>query len=125
MIMQGISAVLLDPGAILWVFVGTLVGILFGCIPGLTATMAIAMFLPMTYGMAATEGQATLMALYIGGISGGLISAILLNIPGTPASMATCPGGYLSRPGQYRHQVRPLGVFLHHCFLPDIDHHPV
>lgn len=34
----------------MWVFVGTLVGILFGCIPGLTATMAIAMFLPMTYG---------------------------------------------------------------------------
>ena len=48
MIMQGISAVLLNPSAIMWVFVGTLVGILFGCIPGLTATMAIAMFLPMT-----------------------------------------------------------------------------
>ena len=89
MIMQGISAVLLNPSAIMWVFVGTLVGILFGCIPGLTATMAIAMFLPMTYGMAATEGQATLMALYIGGISGGLISAILLNIPGDSPAITT------------------------------------
>ena len=93
MILEGIASVLLDPASILWVFVGTLVGIIFGSIPGLTATMAIAMFLPVTYGMAATQGQATLIALYIGGISGGLISAILLNIPGTPASMATCLDG--------------------------------
>lgn len=93
MIIDGITSVLLDPGTIFWVFIGTFVGVVFGCIPGLTATMAIAMFLPMTYGMAATQGQATLIALYIGGISGGLISAILLNIPGTPASMATCLDG--------------------------------
>ena len=118
MIMQGISAVLLDPGAILWVFVGTLVGILFGCIPGLTATMAIAMFLPMTYGMAATEGQATLMALYIGGISGGLISAILLNIPGTPACMATCLDGTpLARKGQAG---KALGVGIVFSFMGTI-----
>ena len=118
MIMQGISAVLLNPAAIMWVFVGTLVGILFGCIPGLTATMAIAMFLPMTYGMAATEGQATLMALYIGGISGGLISAILLNIPGTPASMATClDGTTLARKGQAG---KALGVGIVFSFMGTI-----
>ena len=75
MIIQGLMEVL-QPMTILLVAIGTVVGIIFGAIPGLTATMAIAMFLPMTYGMAATEGQATLMALYIGGISGGLISAI-------------------------------------------------
>ena len=118
MIMQGISAVLLNPSAVMWVFVGTLVGILFGCIPGLTATMAIAMFLPMTYGMAATEGQATLMALYIGGISGGLISAILLNIPGTPASMATCLDGTpLARKGQAG---KALGVGIVFSFMGTI-----
>lgn len=118
MIMQGISAVLLNPSAVMWVFVGTLVGILFGCIPGLTATMAIAMFLPMTYGMAATEGQATLMALYIGGISGGLISAILLNIPGTPASMATClDGTRLARKGQAG---KALGVGIVFSFMGTI-----
>ena len=118
MIMQGISAVLLNPAAIMWVFVGTLVGILFGCIPGLTATMAIAMFLPMTYGMAATEGQATLMALYIGGISGGLISAILLNIPGTPASMATwLDGTPLARKGQAG---KALGVGIVFSFMGTI-----
>ena len=52
MILEGISAVLLDPSCIIWVFLGTVVGIIFGCIPGLTATMAIAMFLPVTYNMA-------------------------------------------------------------------------
>lgn len=49
MILEGIASVLLDPASILWVFVGTLVGIIFGSIPGLTATMAIAMFLLKWY----------------------------------------------------------------------------
>ena len=93
MIAEGLASVLMNPICIIWVFIGTLVGIVFGCIPGLTATMAIAMFLPVTYNMAATQGISVLTALYIGGISGGLISAILLNIPGTPASIATCLDG--------------------------------
>lgn len=68
--------------------------------------------------MAATEGQATLMALYIGGISGGLISAILLNIPGTPASMATCLDGTpLARKGQAG---KALGVGIVFSFMGTI-----
>lgn len=93
MILEGISSVLLSPASIVWIFIGTTVGIVFGCIPGLTATMAIAMFLPVTYNMDPNLGISVLTALYIGGISGGLISAILLNIPGTPASIATCFDG--------------------------------
>ena len=92
MIIQGLMEVL-QPMTILLVAIGTVVGIIFGAIPGLTATMAIVMFLPVTYSMAASEGISMLMALYIGGISGGLISAILLNIPGTPSSVATCFDG--------------------------------
>ena len=83
----------LQPMTIVLVAIGTVVGIIFGSIPGLTATMAIVMFLPVTYSMTASEGISMLMALYIGGISGGLISAILLNIPGTPSSVATCFDG--------------------------------
>ena len=75
MIIQGLMEVL-QPMTILLVAIGTVVGIIFGAIPGLTATMAIVMFLPVTYSMAASEGISMLMALYIGGISGGLISAI-------------------------------------------------
>lgn len=92
MILEGLLAVL-QPMTIILVAIGTAVGIIFGSIPGLTATMAIVMFLPVTYSMTASEGISTLMALYIGGISGGLISAILLNIPGTPSSVATCFDG--------------------------------
>lgn len=92
MIVQGLMDVL-QPMTIVLVAIGTIVGIIFGSIPGLTATMAIVMFLPVTYSMTASEGISMLMALYIGGISGGLISAILLNIPGTPSSVATCFDG--------------------------------
>ncbi len=92
MILEGLVAVL-QPMTIVLIAIGTAVGIIFGSIPGLTATMAIVMFLPVTYSMTASEGISMLMALYIGGISGGLISAILLNIPGTPSSVATCFDG--------------------------------
>lgn len=92
MILEGLSAVL-QPMTIILVAIGTIVGIIFGSIPGLTATMAIVMFLPVTYSMTSSQGISMLMALYIGGISGGLISAILLNIPGTPSSVATCFDG--------------------------------
>ena len=92
MILQGLTEVL-QPMTIILIAIGTVVGIVFGSIPGLTATMAIVMFLPVTYSMSASEGISMLMALYIGGISGGLISAILLNIPGTPSSVATCFDG--------------------------------
>ncbi len=92
MVLQGLMEVL-QPMTIVLVAIGTVVGIIFGSIPGLTATMAIVMFLPVTYSMTASEGISMLMALYIGGISGGLISAILLNIPGTPSSVATCFDG--------------------------------
>ena len=92
MILQGLTEVL-QPMTIILIAIGTVVGIVFGSIPGLTATMAIVMFLPVTYSMTASEGISMLMALYIGGISGGLISAILLNIPGTSSSVATCFDG--------------------------------
>jgi len=73
--------------------IGTFVGIVFGAIPGLSSVMAIALFLPVTYGMDPGQGLAVLIALYIGSVSGGLISAMLLKIPGTPASIATCFDG--------------------------------
>lgn len=93
MILDGILSVVGSPLVLLFVFFGTFVGIVFGAVPGLTATMAIVMFLPATYTMTSVQGISTLVALYIGGISGGLISAIMLNIPGTPSSVATCFDG--------------------------------
>lgn len=92
MVLEGLTAAL-QPLTIALVALGTIVGIIFGSIPGLTATMAVVMFLPVRYSMTSSQGISMLMALYIGGISGGLISAILLNIPGTLSSVATCFDG--------------------------------
>lgn len=115
MIMEGFAAVFTDPLLILMVAAGTLVGIIFGAIPGLTATMAVTICLPMTYAMSDSRAIALLMALYIGGISGGLISSILLNIPGTPASMVTAfDGAPMARKGQAG---KALGTGIFYSFL--------
>lgn len=68
---------------------GVFVGIIFGALPGMTATMAVAIFLPMTYAFDLTTSLYLLLGLYVGGISGGLVPAILINIPGTPSSITT------------------------------------
>lgn len=73
---------------------GVLIGIIFGAIPGMTATLAVAVCLPLTYSLGLNDGLALLLGLYVGGISGGLVPAVLLNIPGTPSSITTTFDGY-------------------------------
>ena len=85
---------ILNPASLLLMAAGVTVGIIFGSIPGLSASMAVALFLPLTFGMVPSMGMNLLVAVYIGGISGGLISAILLNMPGTASSIATCFDGH-------------------------------
>lgn len=85
---------LLTPTNCLLMLVGVTVGIIFGCVPGLSAAMAIALFLPVTFGLPQYSAFALLMALYIGGVSGSLISAILINVPGSSQSIATCYDGH-------------------------------
>lgn len=115
MFFSGLSVIFNNPLSLIWVFIGVVVGIIFGAIPGLSATMAIAIFLPITYSLTAIEGMGTMMGLYIGGISGGLISAILLNIPGTPSSVATCfDGRPLALQG---HADKALGVGILFSFV--------
>lgn len=96
-------------------FFGTVVGIIFGAIPGLTATMAVALFLPITYSLSTAAGISLLVGLYIGGVSGGLISAILLKIPGTPASVATVfDGGPMMEKGE---GAKALGVGIVYSYI--------
>lgn len=76
------------------ILIGTILGIIFGALPGITATLGIVVCLPITYGMSAISGFSMLIGLYIGGMSGGLISATLINIPGTGGSVATCFDAY-------------------------------
>ncbi len=74
---------------ILVALLGVVIGIIFGALPGMTATMAVAIFLPLTYAYDLTTSLYLLLGLYVGGISGGLVPAILINIPGTPSSVTT------------------------------------
>lgn len=101
MLSAGFSAIFSDPTLFIMILFGVTVGIVFGALPGLTTVACLSMFLPLTYAMSVNMGLSVLTAIYIGGISGGLISAILLNIPGTPSSIATCfDGAPLARKGQ-------------------------
>lgn len=74
--------------------VATLVGLVMGMLPGLSATMAIALLTGLTYGLPVETALISLLAVYVGSISGGAQTAILLNIPGTPASAATAVDGF-------------------------------
>lgn len=73
---------------------GVTMGIVIGALPGLSATMGVALLLPITFGMDPGVGLPMLVALYCGAMYGGSISAILINTPGTPAAAATCLDGY-------------------------------
>lgn len=88
-------------GFILMAALGVAVGIIFGAVPGMTATMAVAVFLPLTYAFDMSTALYLLLGLYVGGISGGLVSAILINIPGTPSSICTTFDGHpMARRGE-------------------------
>jgi putative tricarboxylic transport membrane protein len=80
--------------SIFFVVSGTILGIFFGVIPGLTATMGMAVFLPLTFGMSDLNGILFLIGMYVGACYAGSISAILVNIPGTPSAIATSFDGY-------------------------------
>ena len=83
-----------QPLTFLLLLLGVLGGMVFGSIPGLTATMGVALAIPFTFGMSAINGLTLLTGIYVGGVSGGLISATLLNMPGTPSSVTTCFDAY-------------------------------
>ena len=90
---------------------GVVAGIVFGAIPGMTATMAVAVFLPMTYAYDLEMALYLLLGLYVGGISGGLVPAILINIPGTPSSITTTFDGYpMAKRGEGERALK-IGIF--------------
>lgn len=82
------------PTAIGYALLASLVGVVMGALPGLTATMALALMTTLTLKLEAGEALLILICTYVGAIYGGSRSAILLNIPGTPASAASCLDGY-------------------------------
>ncbi len=92
---------LLTPLNFLIITSGVAAGIIVGALPGLTATMAIALLVPFTFGMNAVHALVLMGGIYCGAIYGGSFSAILINTPGTPSAIATTFDGYaMARKGE-------------------------
>ncbi len=79
---------------------GVALGVSVGVLPGITAGMLMALTLPFTYHMTSIDAVTLLISMFVGGVSGGLITATLMRIPGEPNSIMTCLDGYqLARRG--------------------------
>ena len=84
----------LDGWNLLLIIFGTFMGIIFGSMPGLTATMGLALLVPFTFGMEPAAGLIMLAGIYVGAMYADAIPAILINTPGTPAAIATTFDGF-------------------------------
>ena len=73
--------------------IGVALGIIFGALPGLTATMGVALLVPLTFGMEPVAAFSSLLGMYVGSIYGGSLTAIMIGTPGTPAAVATLLDG--------------------------------
>ena len=90
----GVLHFVVQPMSLLTMVLSVFFGLIVGMLPGLTATMAVALLTGLTYKLSNEVAILSLVAVYIGAISGGCQSAILMNIPGTPASAATAVDGF-------------------------------
>ena len=93
-VLSSILSVVSDPVSLLIILAGTAMGLIFGSLPGLTATMGVALLIPLTYTMEPVQAIGMMLGCYVGGIAGGAIPAILLNIPGTPDACVTTMDGH-------------------------------
>lgn len=86
---------------LLYMLLGSIAGVIAAAIPGFTITMAIVLTLPLTFAMEPLQGVSVMLSVYVGGYTGGLISAALLGIPGTPSAVATTFDAFpMSRNGE-------------------------
>lgn len=87
-----------------WMVLGTIIGIIFGALPGFSATMGVAVFVPFSYVMKADAAMLLLSGIYCGAVYGGSIPAVLIGIPGTPASVPTAmEGRFMVKMGESGH----------------------
>ena len=113
-LMTGLALVF-QPMPFFYCLLGVVLGIAVGAIPGLTGAMLIALTLPLTFYMPPTHAVILLVAMYVGAVTGGLITATLLRMPGTPSNVMTTFDGYpmakSGRPG------RALGLGISASFV--------
>ncbi|MBQ7824915.1 MAG: tripartite tricarboxylate transporter permease, partial [Clostridia bacterium] len=94
LLFESYGAVFFDPQVLLMTLLGAVGGVLLGAIPGMTATMGVALLIPFSFGMDLIPSIGLLLGIYCGGMYGGSISAILIHAPGTPSAAATLLDGY-------------------------------
>ncbi|AXF55382.1 tripartite tricarboxylate transporter permease [Salicibibacter kimchii] len=105
-ILEGFNT-MLTPMTIALAIAGVIAGSILGAIPGLTATMGIALILPVTFYLDPVSGIVMLIAMYKGGLFGGSVAAIMFRAPGTPAAAATVlDGNELKKRGYPRKAIR-------------------
>ncbi|MDY0287256.1 MAG: tripartite tricarboxylate transporter permease [Sphaerochaeta sp.] len=92
--LEGLAQVA-NVSTILWMITGSILGIVLGALPGLSATMGIALMMPISFQLPTATGIGLLLAVYCGAVSGASIPAILLGIPGNPNAIATIEDGLL------------------------------
>jgi putative tricarboxylic transport membrane protein len=98
---QQIAMVVMDPYRVILIFGCTFLGIIFGAMPGLTATLGVALLTSLTYGMNTTSALTALLSIYVGAVYGGSYGSIMINIPGTASAAATALDGFpLSKRGE-------------------------
>lgn len=99
-LLVGLTA-LLSPMNLIYMVIGTVLGIMAGSVPGLSATMAISLLVPVTFVMEPLSGLAMLAGIYNGGMFGGSISSILFNVPGAASAAVTAFDGHpMTKKGQ-------------------------
>jgi len=101
LLLDAFQTIFSNPYSLLYILTGVTAGIIVGCLPGLTATMGVALLVPLTFSLSPVQGLLLLMGIFTGGIYGGSIAGILIRTPGTPAAAATLLDGYpLSQRGE-------------------------
>lgn len=110
MFLQVITS-LFTPVNLAFLIGGVIIGIIFGAIPGLGANTAITLLLPVSFAMDPTTAIIFMASIYCGGVSGGLISAILIGIPGTNANLATVYDGYKMAQNGQASKALGVGIF--------------
>ena len=92
---------LLQPTNLIMMYLCAIVGCILGAIPGLSGGLGITLILPMTFALNTELSFAMLVGMYVGGVSGSFIAAVLVGIPGSAASIGTCYDGYpMTKKGQ-------------------------
>jgi len=93
-LIDAFATLMLDPFAMGLGLFGVAIGLVFGALPGVSSTMAMAVILPLTYGMSIDHAMMLMLAVFFSSVYAGSVPAILINIPGTPGAMVTLLDGH-------------------------------